>query len=180
MKIQLTDVHILSEEHEGYGGAAGGSGGAGSSGKSASGSSGSSSSHHSDELDDLKTIHKMMDLATLLKCPHVGLDEVLRELATGLKHHCDNNADVLDIEIKAGDNRLVIKFDLWLLKPVYYWKYTTRDYKRAHINLIFSHNHIININMRTEYCIYQTASSLPLSVRRSQSPSTHNSLHFLH
>jgi len=87
MKVQLTDVHIMSEEHEGC-----------CSGKTSVGS-------HSEELDDLRTIHKMMDLATLLKCPHVGLDDTLKELASGLKHHCDNNADVLDIEIKSADNR---------------------------------------------------------------------------
>lgn len=117
MKIQLTDVHIVcGDDHDGVFGSSGrgdgcggsGVGVSGTSGKSSS-SSGSSSSHHNfEELEDLRTIHKMMDLAALLKCSHGGLDEVLRELASGLKHHCDSNADVLDIEIKTGDNRLAV------------------------------------------------------------------------
>lgn len=111
MKLQLTDIHLVGEEHDSYSSASAcATGAAAMCGKSVQGpsSSATSSSHHSDELDDLKTIQKMMDLANLLKCPHVGLDEVLRELASGLKHHCDNNADILDIEIKAGENRLVL------------------------------------------------------------------------
>jgi hypothetical protein len=91
MKIPLTDLHILSEEHE-LKGCGGGHG-----------SGGSGSSHHED-LEDLKTIHKMMDLATLLKCSHVGLDDILRDLASGLKHQCDNSADAVEFEIKSGES----------------------------------------------------------------------------
>jgi hypothetical protein len=78
IKVNLPELHVLSEEGEGCG-------------------KGTSP----DDLDDLKTIHKIMDLACLLKCSHTGLDESLRELTQGLRHHCDNNVDSVELEIKS-------------------------------------------------------------------------------
>lgn len=88
MKVPLTDIHILNEEYDQC--------------QSKSCTSGSNSSH-SEDLDDLRTIHKMMDLANLLKCPHLSLDETLRDLASGLKHHCDTFADAVEFEIKTAE-----------------------------------------------------------------------------
>lgn len=84
MKVGLTEVHVVSEESEGC-----------------------IKGVCPEELDDLKTIHKMMELACLLKCPHLGLDDILRELASSLRHHCDNDVDAVDLEIKTSDARFV-------------------------------------------------------------------------
>ena len=46
----------------------------------------------------------MMELAAMLKCSHAGLDEVLKDLASNLKHHNDNG-DAVDFEIKSSDSR---------------------------------------------------------------------------
>lgn len=78
LKVGLMDVHTTAGEDKGEDRAA------------------------TEDLDDLKTLHKMMDLAALLKCPHLGLDELLAQMAAGLRHPCDNNADAVELEIKDG------------------------------------------------------------------------------
>jgi len=109
-KLPLSELRCVEEGGGGGGdqsGGAGGTGNAGGGGGSGAGSGGTGG----DDMEDLKAIHKMIDLANLLKCPHANLDEVLRELAAGLKHHqsSEQDSDVLELEAAEGET-LKIQF----------------------------------------------------------------------
>ncbi|CAG7727349.1 unnamed protein product [Allacma fusca] len=105
MKVPLMDAHLLNEDHDvsSISGTVTTTNKSTSSSSFASKSGGGGSLNSHEETDDLKIIHKMMELATMLKCSHAGLDEILKDLASGLKHHYDNG-DAVDFEIKTSDN----------------------------------------------------------------------------
>ncbi|XP_035714251.1 uncharacterized protein LOC110858191 isoform X2 [Folsomia candida] len=61
--------------------------------------------HHFQDIEDMKTLQKMMDLATLLRCPHAPLDDLLTSMSAGLNrsytYNGDNNGgDVVELEVR--------------------------------------------------------------------------------